>query len=251
MAADPGQGHLLETEQLTKQFGAMVAVDDVDLAVEDGELHAIIGPNGAGKTTLFNMIAGTLAPSTGKVLFRSEDITRTSPHERSRKGISRAFQITQLFPEMTIAENLQIAALPKGDVYNPFDRVGEEVRDRALEMFADVDIEADYRTPAKVLSHGDKKKLGIGMTLLTDPELLLLDEPTSGVSEEDSKQLIDQLERFTEGLTVVLIEHDVDLVLKLADRITVLHQGAVIASGSPDAVTSSEAVQQAYLGDLS
>ena len=250
MAADSRETPLLKMRSLTKEFGAMTAVDGVDLTVEEGELHAIIGPNGAGKTTLFNMIAGTLQPSRGRVYLRGEDVTRTSTHDRSRQGISRAFQITQLFPEMTIVENLQLGALSKTDVYNPFDVMDESVRERAMDMFAEMDIDADVSTPAKVLSHGDKKKLEIGMTLLTDPDLLLLDEPTSGVSEDGSQHLIDQLKRVTRGLTVVLIEHDVDMVLRMADRITVLHQGAVIARGLPEEVTGSEDVQRAYLGDL-
>jgi branched-chain amino acid transport system ATP-binding protein len=238
----------LQVEDLTMNFGSLTAVDDVDISVREREIHAIIGPNGAGKTTLFNMISGTLQPTEGRIFFRGNDVTNDRTYQRARRGISRAFQITHLFTDMSIAENLQIAAMPKTSVHNPLEKVDQSTVERAAQMFEELSIGATQTTLTKNLSHGDKKKLEIGMTLLTDPDLLLLDEPTSGVSEDDSQQLITYIERTTEDLTVVLIEHDVDIILQLADRITVLHQGAVIAEGAPAEITENETVQRVYLG---
>jgi branched-chain amino acid transport system ATP-binding protein len=238
---------VLETIDLTRTFGEFTAVDRVDLKVTENEIHSIIGPNGAGKTTLFNMIAGSLRPSTGSVVFRGKDITTVSEDERARRGIIRAFQITQLFPSLTTRENLILAAQSIQQDFNPVHQPDPELRERADEMFDELAIDATLQTPAEVLSHGDKKKLEIGMALLTDPDLLLLDEPTSGVSQAESNHIVELIDSITD-VTILLIEHDVDIVLGISDRITVLHQGQVLEVGGPEDITGSEAVQRAYLG---
>jgi len=239
---------LLEVEGLTRRFGSFTAVDSVDLSVPDGEFHSIIGPNGAGKTTLFNMLAGSLPPSDGTIHFQGEEITAVDQDERARRGISRAFQITQLFPELSVHENLRLAAQSQDQRFNPLTTTDPSHDERAEEMFSQLDIQGRPTAVARNLSHGDKKKLEIGMALLTDPTLLMLDEPTSGVAEAELPNLLDFLVDVVEDLTVLLIEHDVDPVLELSDRITVLDRGSVIARGTPEEITANETVQDAYMG---
>lgn len=241
-------GPILRTEGLTRKFGSLVAVDDVDLAVSSGEIHAIIGPNGAGKTTLFNMIAGTLPPTAGRIFFGGEDLTETSEYERAQRGISRAFQITQIFPDLSVEENLRLAIQGQDQNFNPFASPGADHIERANQTLSEIDLEVEPTVIAETLSHGDRKKLEIGMSLAADPELLLLDEPTSGVAQGESRQLMEFLSEASEGRTVLLIEHNVDLVLELSDRITVLDQGAIISQGSPSEITADERVQEAYMG---
>jgi len=243
-----GTDPLLRTEGLTRTFGSLTAVDAVDLSVPEGELHSIIGPNGAGKTTFFNMIAGTLPPTAGTIHFQGRDITNVDQDERARRGISRAFQVTQLFPELSVHENLRLAAQSQDQSFNPFASTDPAHDEQAREMFDQLGIQADPNSVSKNLSHGDKKKLEIGMALVSDPTLLMLDEPTSGVAEAELPDLFDFLVETTEELTVLLIEHDVDLVLELSDRITVLDRGQVIARGTPDEITADERVQEAYMG---
>jgi branched-chain amino acid transport system ATP-binding protein len=243
-ATDP----LLHIEGLTKRFGSFTAVDNVDLSIPDGELHSIIGPNGAGKTTFFNMIAGTLEPTAGTIRFDDDEITSVDQDERARQGISRAFQITQLFPDLSVHENLRLAVQSQDQNFNPLAKQDPEHDRRASEMLAQLDIDVEPSSVAKNLSHGDKKKLEIGMAIVSDPTLLMLDEPTSGVAEGELPTLLDFLLDAVEDLTVLLIEHDVDLVLELSDRITVLDRGAVIARGPPSEISTNEAVQDAYMG---
>jgi branched-chain amino acid transport system ATP-binding protein len=238
---------ILETDGLTRRFGDLCAVDDVDLSIPQGEFHSIIGPNGAGKTTLFNLIAGSMPASDGVIRFRGRDVAGDDEDDRARDGIVRAFQITQLFPALSIHENLRLAAQSTRQNRNPIAAMDQETVARADETYADLDIDAAPTATAETLSHGDKKKLEIGMALLADPDLLLLDEPTSGVSQAESGQIVDLVDQVTDT-TVLLIEHDVDLVLDLSDRITVLHQGERLATGPPEAITSNEDVQRAYLG---
>jgi len=239
---------LLEIAGLTRKFGSFTAVDGVDLAVPDGEFHSIIGPNGAGKTTLFNMIAGQLPPTTGTIQFQEQEITDVDQDERARRGISRAFQITQLFLGLSVHENLRLAVQSQAQRFNPLTTTDPDHDERAREIFTRLDIQAQRSAIARNLSHGDKKKLEIGMALATDPTLLMLDEPTSGVAEGELPDLLDFLVEVVEERTVLLIEHDVDMVLELSDRITVLNRGEVIARGTPDEITADEAVQNAYMG---
>ncbi|MFD1632381.1 ABC transporter ATP-binding protein [Haloplanus ruber] len=239
---------LLRIEGLTKTFGSFTAVDGVDLSVPDGELHSIIGPNGAGKTTLFNMIAGSLRPTAGTIHFRGTDITAVDQDERARRGVSRAFQITQLFPGVTVHENLRLAAQADNQRFNPLATRNPDHDERARGMLDDLDVDARPDEVAANLSHGDKKKLEIGMALVSEPTLLLLDEPTSGVAEAELPALLEFLTDAVTDLTVLLIEHDVDLVLELSDRITVLDRGEVIARGDPEDIVANERVQNAYMG---
>lgn len=241
-------GALLEVEGLTRMFGSFTAVDDVDISIPAGELHSIIGPNGAGKTTLFNMIAGSLTPTAGHIQFQGEDITNVDQDERARRGISRAFQITQLFPDLSIHENLRLAAQSQSQRLNPLVTPDPIHDERARDMLSRLDIQARPSAVAKNLSHGDKKKLEIGMALVSDPTLLMLDEPTSGVAEAELPTLLDFLVDAVEDLTVLLIEHDVDLVLELSDRITVLDRGEIIARGTSEEIAANETVEEAYMG---
>ena len=241
------QEPILQTRNLTRSFGELVAVNSVNLEIPENEIHSIIGPNGAGKTTLFNLIAGSMQPTVGEVRFSGGIITSLSEDDRARRGIIRAFQITQLFPSLTTRENLILAAQSIQQDFNPLHKPKSVLRERAEKMFERLAIDATLDTPAEVLSHGDKKKLEIGMSLLTDPELLLLDEPTSGVSQAESTHIVELIEDISD-VTILLIEHDIDIVLDISDRITVLHQGQVLEVGSPEVITGSEAVQRAYLG---
>lgn len=239
---------ILKTEDLTRNFGSLVAVDNVTLQVTKAEIHAIIGPNGAGKTTLFNMIAGTLPPTHGRIFYRGDDITDTPEHERAQRGICRAFQITQVFDDQPVVENLRLAIQGQEQNFNPLAHPDPDHTESAEDMLNQLDIDVAPQTPAGSLSHGDKKKLEIGMGLAADPHLLLLDEPTSGVAQGESHRLMEFLATASQGLTVLLIEHNVDLVLELSDRITVLDRGAIIAQGTPTEITADERVQEAYMG---
>ncbi|MFB6189134.1 MAG: ABC transporter ATP-binding protein [Halapricum sp.] len=244
----PAGDTALEAVELTKAFGDFVANEEVSLRVPENEFHAIIGPNGAGKTTLFNMIAGSLRPTSGVVRFDGDDITDRSEHERARLGISRAFQMTQIFGDQTVLENLRLAAQSTDQRLDPLAKPDAAFEERAYSMFEKLGLGATPETTASALSHGDKKKLEIGMSLVTDPDVLLLDEPTSGVSENESQEVTGFLDEFIGETTILMIEHDIDIVLNLSDRITVLHQGSVIARGTPGDITENEAVQKAYLG---
>lgn len=240
----------MEVEGLSKHFGDLRAVDDVSLAIPEGEVHAIIGPNGAGKTTMFNLITGTLQPTYGTVHFEGEDVTGESLDARTRKGMSRVFQSAEVFPQLSIKENIRLAAQSNNQSFNPFKRTLSEHDQQAKKILDELSFTQQVNTAVSNLSHGDKKRLEIGMGLATDPSCLLLDEPTSGVSQEDSERIIDQLTEMTEGITVVLIEHDIDIVMDVSDRITVLDTGEKIAQGSPTEIQQNENVQKAYLGGV-
>jgi branched-chain amino acid transport system ATP-binding protein len=245
----------LGTTDLLKTFGEVVAVDDVSIAVPEGELRAVIGPNGAGKTTLFNAIMGSLAPTSGSVFLRGEDITDDPEQARPHRGMARSFQSNQLFTEQTVLENVRpvVQTADRGafslDLFRDYRDVG---RRRAVEILDQVGLAADLETEARNLSHGDQRRLGIAMALATDPDVLLLDEPTSGMSPRATDETADLIETIRDelGLTVVLIEHDMDVVLSISDRITVLDRGSVIATDDPAAVRENEAVQNAYLGGM-
>jgi len=246
---------ILETSGLTKAFGELVAVDDVSLGVESGELRAIIGPNGAGKTTFFNTVTGALDPTRGEIRLHGDAITDLPQHERPHRGLARSFQSNQLFTDETVLENVRVVAQTADegsfslDLLRPATSVQ---RDRAVELVDTVGLNAGLETQAKNLSHGDQRRLGIAMALATDPDVLLLDEPTSGMSPSATAATADLIEEIREslGLTVLLIEHDMDVVLSISDRVTVLNQGRAIATGSPDEVRENDDVQEAYLGGL-
>ncbi|SDJ34787.1 amino acid/amide ABC transporter ATP-binding protein 1, HAAT family [Halovenus aranensis] len=245
----------LGVETLTKQFGEVVAVDDLSLGVETGELRAIIGPNGAGKTTLFNCIMGTLDPTAGTVYLSGDDITADAEERRPHLGMARSFQSNQLFADQTVLENIRLVAqtAEQGafsmDLLRSHHTVG---RERAIEIADDVGLQANLGTEATNLPHGEQRRLGIAMALATDPDVLLLDEPTSGMSPgatAETASLIEDI-RDERGLTVILIEHDMDVVLSISDRLTVLDRGSIIATGPPDAVQGNQVVQDAYLGGM-
>jgi branched-chain amino acid transport system ATP-binding protein len=246
---------LLECRGLSRRFGGLVAVDAVDLAIEPGEVRAVIGPNGAGKSTLFNVITGVLAPSDGEIYFAGERITALPVHRVIQKGVARTFQLTHLFPALTARENVRIAAQARhGDRWRPlaggalFAATGAAA-DAALELMRLADI-ADVN--AGLLSHGNQRLLEVAMALAQRPRLLLLDEPTQGLSVEETDQAVRILRDMlgAGGLTVILVEHDMEVVFRLADKITVLHRGRVIADGAPDEVQANAEVQSAYLGGL-
>src|SRR3954453_18001955 len=243
---------LLELDGLTKRYGGLVAVDHVTMQVEAGEVRAVIGPNGAGKTSLFHLITGVVKPTEGRVRFAGEDVAALPAYARCQRGISRTFQITALFPEMSTRENARLAAqarnprrwlpLGAGTVFAEAEQRG----DAALERLGLTHVAG---RPAGLLSHGDQRLLEVAMALAQQPRLLLLDEPTQGLSVEETAQAVEVLAgMLADGaLTVLLVEHDMEVVFRLAHKITVLHRGTVIADGTPDAIKADEAVQSAYL----
>jgi branched-chain amino acid transport system ATP-binding protein len=245
----------LECRNLSRLFGALAAVDGVSMDVERGEIRAVIGPNGAGKSTLFNLITGLLRPTSGTVAFKGELLTGLPPHEVCQRGLSRTFQLTSLFPRLSALENLRLAAqarqagrwrfLGGGAVMAATGREAEAWLER-------LKLSAVARVPAGLLSHGDQRLLEVAMALSQDPELLLLDEPTQGLSVEETERTVQILKTLLSesGLTVLLVEHDMEVVFSLARRITVLHQGRVIADGAPEEVRANPEVQAAYLGGL-
>jgi branched-chain amino acid transport system ATP-binding protein len=244
---------LLRVENVTKQFGSLVAVDNVSMTVEPGELRAVIGPNGAGKTTFFNTISGFLQPTSGRIVFDDEDITPLLPARRVWRGMARTFQITEIFPELSVRENIRIAVeVAAGFRLSPWLSKGadDELRARVTELMGMSGLAAKADRMVGELSHGDQRATEIMMALALKPRLLLLDEPTAGMGDQetyDITQLIQKLHK-AQNLTIVLIEHDMRVVFHLADRIMVLAEGTMLAEGTPKEIASNEAVQAAYLG---
>jgi branched-chain amino acid transport system ATP-binding protein len=244
---------LLKVDSATKRFGNLVAIEDVSLAVEPGELRAIIGPNGAGKTTFFNLVSGLFAPTSGAVLFDGRDVTSLAPEQRVARGMARTFQITEIFPELSVAENIRVAAeIAAGYRLRPWlgraARTGVEERVAELLTLGGLSDKTGIRVGA--LSHGDQRATEIMMSLALRPRLLMLDEPTAGMGDQetyDIARLVRRLHRQS-GLTIMLIEHDMRVVFNLADRIMVLAEGRVLAEGSPQEIADSDKVQAAYLG---
>ena len=246
---------ILETRGLRREFGALVAVDDVDVRIEEGTLHSIIGPNGAGKTTLFNLISGTLAPTRGKVFYRGEDITDHPIHRTIHRGIGRSFQITNIFPNLTVLENVRLAVQALGrDSFRVLasHRRFTDYPSRAVEVLERVGLADKALDLAGTLPHGDQRKLELGMILAPDPDVLMLDEPTAGMAAEQVPQLMDLVQEIQSvgNRTVLLVEHNMSVVMKVSDRITVMHQGAVLAEGTPAEISADPNVQTAYLGRL-
>lgn len=246
---------ILETHAVRKQFGALVAVDDVSIDIEGGSLHSIIGPNGAGKTTLFNVVSGTLQPTSGRVIFKGQDITDLPMHRTIHRGIGRSFQITNIFPNLTVFENVRLAAQALGGDSLRILRSHRHYRryiDRADEVLDQVGLTARAGLPARTLPHGDQRKLELGMILAPDPEVLMLDEPTAGMAAEQVPELLGLIQSIqADGAkTVVLVEHNMSVVMRVSDRITVMHQGRVLAEGTPAEISANSEVQTAYLGSL-
>lgn len=246
---------ILETRGLTKKFGEVVANDDISISVKDGELRSIIGPNGAGKTTFFNQIAGVLSATEGTVHFQGNDITDLTIEERSQLGIGRSYQSNEVFFDRTVFENVRVAAQTAelGEFkFNVFSRAHNHQRDRAEEILERLQLWDERDTTAENLSHGDQRRLGIAIAIATDPDLLLLDEPTSGMGPEATEETAALIEEIRDelGIAIVLIEHDMSVVMGISDRITVLYNGDHIATGTPEEIRSNEDVQDAYLGGM-
>ena len=251
MAAAQRVSTIFRTEQLSKHFGALRAVDAVDYAVQEGAIHAIIGPNGAGKTTFFNMLTGNFRPTSGRISFRDEDITGLPPHVITRKGIGRSFQISNIFGGLTVYENVRVAVQATyGDAMGILVRPKwlSEVDDKAEAILERVGLSKFAAAQAATLSHGDEKRLEIGLVLAAHPALLLFDEPTAGMSPEESRQTIELLRELSTQHTIVLIEHDMDLVMTLCNPIMVMQNGKKIAEGTPADIRANALVRQAYLG---
>jgi branched-chain amino acid transport system ATP-binding protein len=242
---------ILETRGLTKEFKGFVAVDNVDLRVVRGSIHALIGPNGAGKTTCFNLLTKFLEPSSGKILFNGHDITRERPAQIARRGIIRSFQISATFPHLTVVENVRVGLQRKLGTSFHFwksDRSLEVLNERAMELLATVGLEdiADYVTVE--LPYGRKRALEIATTLATDPELMLLDEPTQGMGHEDVERVTALIKKVAANRTVLMVEHNMNVVATIADTISVLQRGQVIAEGPYDHVSKDPQVLEAYMG---
>jgi len=246
---------IIETRLVAKHFGGLHAVDGVDLQVAEGAMHSIIGPNGAGKTTLFNLISGYLKPTSGQVFLRGREITGLPLHRMAHLGIGRSFQITNIFSNLTVLENVRLSAQALGGdnykMWTPARRF-RRYQDQALQALGEVGLEAKADTLASILPHGDKRKLELAIILAGDPQVLLLDEPTAGMASEQVPALVEMIARIrTAGnKTIILVEHNMSIVMNISDRITVMHQGRVLAEGSPGEIAANEAVQKAYLGDL-
>jgi branched-chain amino acid transport system ATP-binding protein len=245
---------ILRVESVTRSFGSLVAVDGVSLSVLEGELRAVIGPNGAGKTTFFNMISGFFLPTSGRIFFDDHDVTAMPPHERVQMGMARTFQITEIFPELSVRQNLRIPVeVTAGLRLRPWisRRTKDEMDARVVELMLQGNLADKANRLVGELSHGDQRATEIMMALALKPRLLLLDEPTAGMGDQetyDITRLIRKLHR-EQKLAIVLIEHDMRVIFHLADRITVLTEGRVLAEGTPDEIAADERVQSAYLGD--
>jgi branched-chain amino acid transport system ATP-binding protein len=263
---EPGRGgcrrgrgavSLLRVDGLTKEFGGLTAVDGVTFGVESGETRAVIGPNGAGKSTLINCVTGLLRPTAGVVEFDGRDITDAPPHETVQAGMSKSFQTVSLFPSMTVAQNVEIAALAAEngsfslDLLRRRDRM-DGVHDIVDRMLDAVDLTGERDVEAESLPYGDKRRLEIGVALASEPEMLFMDEPTAGMSPDETADTVDLVEELRDdlGLTILIVEHDMEIIFRVADRIVVLNRGAVIADGTPETVQGNPDVQEAYLGGV-
>jgi len=245
---------LLEVCALSRRFAAVDALKDVNFSVEAGEIHALIGPNGAGKTTFIHHVSGALQPDHGSVRFADRDVTGLSMHERVRVGMARSYQITNVFLGLSVLDNVALAVQGRPDAGTSF-RFWQPVRkekqlfDEALVSLEQVGLGAKAATPAGKLSHGEQRALELAMALATRPKLLLLDEPMAGTGPEESARMVELIEQLARQVTILLVEHDMDAVFRLADRISVLVNGQVIFTGPPEAVKEDAGVRRAYLGD--
>jgi branched-chain amino acid transport system ATP-binding protein len=259
VTADPRQGAappsraapppLLRTERLTVRFGGLTALNDVSLTILAGEIRALIGPNGAGKSTFFNCVTGVLRPTAGRILFGGEDITGLPPHVVSKRAIARSYQITNILPGATVLENVRIAAQSRRHNWSMLrhHRVYADVLERARAVLDHVGLAGKGHELAASLSHGEQRNLEIGIALATEPKLLCLDEPTAGMSVSETRATVELIRRIAADLTILIVEHDMEVVMGLAGTITVLHYGEVLAEGTPAEIQANARVQEVYL----
>ena len=241
---------ILETKSLKKQFGALRAINGIDFKLEKGELRAIIGPNGAGKSTFFNLLTGVIPPSGGDIFFQGQKITGLRPEEVSQKGVARSYQITNIFLNLSAYENVRIAAQSRQKSFDPFRHYSmlKEVDRQARTILDELQISPDQEKMASALSHGEQRRLEIAIGLATQPSLLLLDEPTAGMSPTETDEIIALVKKISKGLTIVIVEHDMKVVMQLAQKISVLYYGEILAEGTPEEIRNNERVLEVYLG---
>ena len=247
-----GESVILGIKDLYKSFGGVAATNGLTLDVLEREVHAVIGPNGAGKTTLVSQLTGVVLPDAGQIVFRGLDITRMPAYRRPHLGMARSFQITSIIHDMTVLENVVLAVQAKaGHSYRFWESaiVDDQLTEPAMRALTQVGLEAEAMQIAGPLSHGEHRQLELAMVLATDPELVFLDEPTAGMGREDSTRMVSMLESLKGSRTIILVEHDMDAVFALADRITVMVEGRAIATGTPDVIRADRSVREAYLGE--
>jgi len=243
--------NILETRGLSHDFKGLKVISNVDLRIIEGERHAIIGHNGAGKTTLFNLITGSIIPGGGKIFFKGRDVTSARPYKLTRMGMGRSFQITRTFSRLTAFENIRMGILSKKGIrFSLFCKVDrmKAVTEETECVLRSINLYEERNVPAGELSYGKHRSLEVGMAVATDPDLVMLDEPTAGMSREETRHTVALIRKLTEGRTMVIIEHDMDVVFSLADRVTVLHHGEILATGTPGEIRENPAVKDAYLG---
>jgi branched-chain amino acid transport system ATP-binding protein len=240
---------ILRTEELTIRFGGLTALNRVNFAVERGEIRAVIGPNGAGKSTFFNCLTGVLHPSSGRILFHGDDVTGLSPDRISRKGIARSYQITNILPNATVLENVRIAAQSRRHSWSLLAhyRAYRDIIEKAEAALDAVGLGSKRDELAANLSHGEQRNLEIGIALATEPQLLCLDEPTAGMSAAETRDTMELVRRIAKDLTILIVEHDMQVVMELAQRITVLHYGEILAEGPPTEIQQNPRVLEVYL----
>jgi branched-chain amino acid transport system ATP-binding protein len=245
----PAEAPILRTAALSVQFGGLTALDRVDFAVARGELRAVIGPNGAGKSTFFNCLTGVLRPTSGQVLFRGEDITGLPPNRVSQKGIARSYQITNILPNATVLENVRIAVQSRRHGWSMLahHRAFRDIMDQAEAVLQQVGLADKAGELAANLSHGEQRHLEIGIALATEPQLLCLDEPTAGMSAAETRETMALVRRVAKDLTILIVEHDMQVVMELAERVTVLHYGEILAEGTPAEIQQNPRVLEVYL----
>jgi branched-chain amino acid transport system ATP-binding protein len=246
-----GEGHpVIEARDLRRVFGGIAALDGVTLSVAAGERRAIIGPNGAGKTTLFNVLTGELTPTSGTVRLDGEDVTRRQPHELARRGLARMYQRNELFDALTARDNVALAIAASAGPYRPFTTPPSSEMATSDELLERVGLAGRAALPAKSLSHGERRQLELALALAQRPRVLLLDEPTAGMSSAETARIAELIATLDRSLTIVIVEHDMDVVFRLADRISVLHEGKVLAEGTPEQMRGDRVVNEVYLGKV-
>jgi branched-chain amino acid transport system ATP-binding protein len=243
---------ILKTIKLTKKFGGLTATNSIDFSIKEGARHSIIGPNGAGKSTFFKIIIGELRPSSGRVIFLNQDITGLPQTAISRLGIAVAYQIPSVFPQLTVFENVRVAAQSRKTTFNFWSRVRshKEFIDQSFHVLESIGLSDLKDRKAANLSHGDRKRLEIGIALATQPKLLLLDEPTAGLSPTETRYIIELIKQISQDLTIILVEHKMKVVMEFSDTITVLYYGGILAQGTPDEICNNEEVRRVYLGGV-